>query len=131
MKYVSKYWGTILHIYDFIYMENYYYFNVSNEQEYNQILKIRFKIDRPSNKADETDGGFNVYEHNGTEVCFIWSKGKDVSIIAHECMHAVGYVLRRKGIPFNADTDEAYAYLLQFLVKEIMSNKNKVKKNKC
>lgn len=119
--YISKWCGKILHIFDPIYRQNYYYFNCKTEKEYQKLLKIKFRI---NTEIRERDGGCEVYEQSGTDVCFIWSKGRDIPVIAHEIMHAVSYVLRRKGIGLSKETDEAYGYLAQFLMKEILGWRN-------
>lgn len=116
-EYISKKWGEILHIFDPIYRQNYYYFNCKTEKNYQKLLKMKFKIDR---ELKDKDGGCEVYKQTGIDVCFIWSKGKDISVIAHEVFHAVHYVLERKGIKLSDETDESYAYLIQFLMKEIL-----------
>jgi len=41
-------------------------------------------------------------------------------IVSHECLHAVHHILRRKGVgPMDDNTEEAYAYLLMWFVREI------------
>lgn len=113
-KYISKWCGEILHIFEPVYQQNYYYFNCKTEKDYNRLLKMRFKLDR---KVRGRDGGFEVYENTGTDVGFIWTRNGNN--LAHECFHAISYCLRRSGIELSDATEESYAYLLQFLVKEI------------
>lgn len=51
---------------------------------------------------------------------------KDLSedgIIAHECFHAVCFIFDKIGIKLTKESDEAYAYLLQFLVNQIKKMK--------
>jgi len=117
-EYISKWHGKILHIYDHIYKQNYYYFNCKTFKDYQRLLKIKFKIDKPN--KDDTDGNFNVYRQSGVDVYFLWTKGRRPEIVAHEVFHAVSYGLRMKGLPLTDDTEEAYAYLMQFLIKEIL-----------
>lgn len=120
-KYISKWTGSILHIYDFIYRQNYYYIDVKTHKEYWDICKRQLNCDVGS-KETKTDGGFNVFKQgkDKTEVCFIWAKEK--RDIVHECFHAIDYTLRHRGIPLNDDTTEAFAYALGFLVDEIFKN---------
>lgn len=42
-------------------------------------------------------------------------------VIAHEVFHAVHYVMDSVGIPFSDDTNEVYAYHIQFLMEKILS----------
>lgn len=44
-----------------------------------------------------------------------------VGVIAHEVFHAVHYVMDSVGIPFSDDTNEVYAYHIQFLMEKIMN----------
>jgi hypothetical protein len=121
-KYVSKWVGKILHIYDWTYRQNYYYIPAKTHKEYWDICKKQLKCD-VSSKKKETGGGFNVFEQNKTEVCFIWAKEK--RDIVHECFHAIDYTLRSRGVVLDDNSTEAYAYALGFLVDEILKNLSK------
>ena len=121
-KYLSKWVGKILHIYDWIYRQNYYYIPAKTHKEYRDICwkQLKCKIEE---KETETGGGFNVFiqgKNQDTEVCYIWANNK--RDIVHECFHAISYTLRHRDIPLNDDTDEVFAYALGFLVDEILKN---------
>lgn len=118
-KYISKRYGKILHIFDFVFRQNYYYINAIGKDDYSKIVKKQLKIDYKFNK-DEKNGGFSIYEQYGHEVCFIWTKGKRYDNVCHECFHAIRYMLEQRGLTINKDTDEIFAYTLQWLVDEIM-----------
>lgn len=45
-----------------------------------------------------------------------------MSILVHELSHAVMFTFDRIGMPHNGDTDEAYSYLLGFLMKKFFEN---------
>lgn len=52
--------------------------------------------------------------------------GKDpdrIALVAHECYHAAYSVLTRIGVQPGFETEEVYAYLIQFLVREILKMK--------
>jgi hypothetical protein len=119
IEYVAKQCGEILHIFDPVYRQNYYYFNCRSQKDYTSLLKLKFKIELT---PKDTDGAFNVFAQRGTDVCFLWTKGKTPQLVAHEVFHAVSYILRRKGLPLSDDTEEAYAYLIQFLTTEILKH---------
>ena len=123
-KYVSKWVGKVLHIYDWTYRQNYYYILAKTHKEYWDIVKKELNCDVGSKKED-TGGGFNVFEHgkDKTEVCYIWAVNK--RNLVHECFHAISYVLRNRGIPLNDDTEEAFAYAIGFLVDEILINQRR------
>ena len=54
-KYISKKYGKILHIFDFVYRQNYYYINACGKDDYSKIVKKQLKIDYKFNK-DEKNG---------------------------------------------------------------------------
>lgn len=39
--------------------------------------------------------------------------------IAHEALHATAYIMRYVGIRFTKSSEEAYAYLLQYIIENI------------
>lgn len=52
----------------------------------------------------------------------IYLKLRDITkpeIIAHESLHAAAYILRHVGVRFTKASEEAYAYLLQYIVENI------------
>lgn len=119
-KYISKWVGDILHIFDFTYRQNYYFILAKTHKEYRDIClkELKCKI-QPKDK--ETGGGFNVFVHNNsTEVCYLWANCK--RDIVHECFHAISYTLRSRGIKLTDDSDEAFAYAIGFLTSEIFDN---------
>jgi len=46
----------------------------------------------------------------------------NMATLVHELSHAVMFTFDRIGMPHNADTDEAYSYLLGFLMKKFFEN---------
>ena len=42
-------------------------------------------------------------------------------LISHEALHITSYILKRVGIDFSFETEEAYAYLLHYIVDNIYS----------
>jgi hypothetical protein len=128
-KYISKWVGDILHIYDFTYRQNYYFIPAKTHKEYQDICWKQLKC-KVEDKKYEVGGGFNVFMHGkkeATEVCYIWANNK--RDIVHECFHAVSYTLRHRGINLTDDSDEAFAYALGFLVNEIFTNQKKASLN--
>lgn len=41
------------------------------------------------------------------------------STVAHEALHLLTYLMKRKGLRYDADNDESLAYLMGWLVQEI------------
>ena len=48
-------------------------------------------------------------------------------IIAHEAFHAVIFLFEKIGIKFSYDSEEAYAYLIEYLTNEILKIKTETK----
>lgn len=46
---------------------------------------------------------------------------RTIALIVHEMTHVSHYILRDRRIPLSEDTEEAYAYLVEFLVKETLN----------
>jgi hypothetical protein len=56
---------------------------------------------------------------DGFPIIRFFDKNPDNGLIAHECFHAVYSILSNKGIQLSQETEEVYAYLLQFLINKI------------
>ena len=53
---------------------------------------------------------------NGSFGVLVWLKEKiDVSVIAHESVHAANYIFSDCGIKYNWDNDEHFAHLIGFI----------------
>jgi hypothetical protein len=53
---------------------------------------------------------------------FYFDDEDTMATLVHELSHAVMYTFDRIGMPHNSDTDEAYSYLLGFLMKKFIEN---------
>ena len=108
------------HIWIELYETNIYWVKCS-WTEYKKLVK---KVFDENVKEKESGGKFEVYIKEGQDICVIWLPYKaPVSVIAHECFHAVYYILMKRGLWLTDSSDEAYAFLLQFLVKNILKEK--------
>lgn len=62
------------------------------------------------------DGGILVYmPHEPVNA-------KGLGVLVHELFHAAYFIMRKAGIDCNDSTDEAYAYLIEFLVEKAFSS---------
>jgi hypothetical protein len=52
-------------------------------------------------------------------------------IVAHEAFHAVVFLFKKIGIQFSYESEEAYTYLLEYLVNEILKIKEYENNNPC
>jgi hypothetical protein len=64
---------------------------------------------------------YEVYEReNGRQVGVIWlceTGGRD--LLVHEVFHVAHFVLDQKGLSLTNDSEEAYAYLIQWMFEKI------------
>jgi hypothetical protein len=68
-------------------------------------------------------GGLCIHHQGGITVTVRLNKGafrKAVAILSHEMTHATQYILRQRRIPLNEDTEEIYAYLQDFLLRDAL-----------
>jgi len=54
---------------------------------------------------------------------------KDIGIVAHEAFHAIIFLFEKIGIQFSYQSEEAYAYALEFLVNQILKIKEEYENN--
>jgi hypothetical protein len=61
-------------------------------------------------RAIMTDGGYTI---------LLFKDKPSAGTIAHECFHAITFLFKRLGITLTEGSDEAWAYLLEYLVDQI------------
>ena len=88
-------------------------------------LKLKIVVEDDIEEALEIDTNINteadslVIDHNnGTATVIIASN--DISIIAHECLHVKNAVWNRIGYSPNPLNDEVDAYLLDYIMAEVL-----------
>lgn len=54
----------------------------------------------------------------------------DISVVSHELLHATAQVMRSRGVEFHQSSEEAYAYLLDYLTKQFWVKLNAKKGTK-
>lgn len=65
-------------------------------------------------------GGMFFYKKNSCDLLIgIEKDSLSNSLIAHECFHATRYILEYVGITLEESSEEAFAYLLGYLVEEV------------
>lgn len=76
----------------------------------NECLQIDSKVDTASDSC--------VVDYNDGRVT-IFVTGKDLSVVAHECLHVKNSIWYRIGYKPQADNDEVDAYLLDYIFNEV------------
>ncbi|MBX4189800.1 hypothetical protein KW791_00660 [Candidatus Parcubacteria bacterium] len=127
-QYVVKSYGSLIHIWEPVFQSNYYYVIAPNYAGYCQVIKHHFDIDVSEEKQHEPLGHTTCYAQESGTLIFIWTREHSPDVIAHECFHAVSFELRARGVRLAEDSDELYAYMIQFLMKSILTNLPKRRK---
>lgn len=98
---------------------------------YNELSKELQKI-LPKELHDEIDGLDGRYDartyffEQGGQTVINFHEVSD-SLIAHEAFHAACFILNHIGMQLTRESEEAYAYLIGYLVDEIHKAKKKIK----
>lgn len=109
----------IKHIFDPIFTQNYYFIRAETLKEYHKVLFDEFNY--IADDRSEITGKFRVIMKKGQDIGVIWAPVNRIDILVHECSHAVIWALSRRGIVITDSEEETFCYVLQFLVKEILS----------
>ena len=116
----SKWQGHILNIYDPVFRQKFYFILAETYEEYKVICKRATFNVAFSDNMKYTNGGFTVIDIEGVEICLFWANA--MPAVVHECFHAVSYALGSRDIFLTGETDEVYAYYVEFLVEEVLGN---------
>ena len=70
-------------------------------------------------------GHRKVITQDGYEADYIFVRAgsgpiTEFAVIAHETLHHVGHALRMGGLPWTEDSEEAYTYYQQFMIKQCL-----------
>ncbi len=100
---------------------NYYYFIGWPAEEFSKYMKKAF--DHDASDAHKSGGRAVLLDYeNGDCIICIWVPGKDdFSALAHECLHATNFTMRRAGCLPDLDNDEPQAYLLENIYQQALS----------
>jgi hypothetical protein len=104
------------HVYIELYDENVYFIECSQKQ-YIEKMRLMFRVIMEPGKFA---GRFRVCKKDGKDICVIWINNMaGCDVVAHECFHATYWILNNVGIWLHDSSDEAYAYLQQYLMRKI------------
>lgn len=65
------------------------------------------------------------HETGGCIAVFWINPDADAPVVAHEALHAVCWFMKEKGMPLGDDSQEAYTYYLEWLLREIATRAEK------
>lgn len=90
----------------------------------NVQLRRRVNVELPLKADDEIFGGDvnsagGVLMSYGDIFLLVVRVGCKTGVLAHECFHLVCGVMRNCGVVYSKESEEAYAYLLTWVVDEV------------
>ena len=101
------------HIFSELYGFNVYFMRSSREV-YEKEIKSEFDISAPSKPI--SNATFEVYDKTGSDVGVIWvSDESGMKHLIHECFHCTHYIMQDRGMFLHDASEEAYAYLLEWI----------------
>lgn len=108
---------TFKYIWVPIYQANVWWFRGPRKQ-YDKLVWKEFKREAPE-KRITVNATVEEYLIGDQRVHVIWLKNHKVHVLAHECFHAAYHILRDRGVYLTDGSEEAFAYLMDFLIQEI------------
>jgi len=114
---------TPKHLYCQIFRENFYISYGISVKKFEDSIKRIIGNGYTADIDKHNLGKFIVFETKKTRIIWIWTKEKDIGAISHECLHAIRYCLQRKGIDLNAETEEIYCYMLEWMMDNIVKKR--------
>jgi hypothetical protein len=120
---------------DDIFLENFWVF-IDNKWDATATEKYLRNFFNFENLGFENAGGktiefYSEKEHSGCIVIWIKPGLDEVNFqatLAHECMHATNFVLRKRGVPSGYDNDEIHCYYTSMLLRKILGQRKKKRK---
>ena len=109
-----------LHIYDEVFGRNFYVSYGVAAEELQRSVKINIgkEWEAVINKGD--NGKCMFFESPKCNIIWIWTKKRDVTILAHECLHASFYAFGERTIKLDDNSQELFAYYISMLMRKTL-----------
>lgn len=122
------------HYYDKFWRQNFYFFLGWEESYFNGYLNKFYNITYNINGIDGLCCQV-INDEQGKDIICIWTKNKptnpeSISVLAHECLHAVNRCLDDRKYKLDLNNDEAQAYFLTAILRNALESFRKKKKEK-
>ncbi len=101
--------------FDELFMVNYFVSYGITSKEFISSVKRNTSVDI----SNENIGDASTIPFK-SELIWIWTKDKDISVLAHEIFHATRTALSMRDVLLCEQTEEIYAYYIGYLTKMII-----------
>lgn len=120
------------HYYNEFWRQNFYFFIGWEEKFFNGYLNKFYNVTYDVNRIDGMCCQL-INDEKGEDVICIWTKNKptspeSISVLAHECLHAVNRCLDDRKYKLDLNNDETQAYFLTIILRKAMESVNKKRK---
>lgn len=117
-------------IYNATFRTNIYVSYGITADEFLKSVKYHCSVELKETPEDKYGRMTVLYNPDGAEIIWLWLREKNVSELAHEALHAVHYDLKNKGMNLTDDSEEAYAYYIQQIIREVLQVEKNLKGRK-
>ena len=87
---------------------------------------VRENLDSTANSKDFDARGVTFGPVEGKPIIIWLSDTEDKGVVAHELLHAMLYKMHWAGMELHSETEEAFAYELQYLTTQFYNQVNKI-----
>lgn len=84
------------------------------------IKQVKHELNTDITLLPNNNGKYFQFRKGDIAVNWIWSKDKNPIVLAHEVFHAAHYILQGKGFRLTDDSEEAYAYFIEFIMRKTL-----------
>lgn len=97
------------------------FFKDFTREEVVEYMKSRDEVISESFTSGVVGKAFGWREEYGSFRFGIWMEDiNDLGVLCHESFHLINFILRERNIELTDSSDEAYAYLLEWLVNKLL-----------
>lgn len=89
------------------------------------LAYVKLNLDSTIKISDFDARGVTFCSQDGKSPIMWVPTAEDLSIVNHELFHATADIMRWASIPYSEDTEEVYAYELQYLSSQFYNHINK------
>lgn len=102
-------------------------FNESDKKLFKKLKKLKIPKKEIKNCKLESNGLYLRFSNNTSLIRLPWipKSPYEISILTHEVLHAVVSIFRVIDLPLSYKSEEAYTYLLDFIINKILTYVNK------
>lgn len=108
----------IKHIYCDLYHTN-IWVSYGTPREY-FIKQVKHELHTDITLQHSIKGRYFQFTKDNIALNWIWTEQKNPVVLAHESFHAAHTILQSKGFRLTDDSEEAYAYFIEFIMRKTL-----------